>query len=227
MGAEGGNPQQLTLDSGTDVSPAVSPDGRTIVFVSDRNDTTGLWSMDIDGSNPKQLTQDNLDVLPQVSPDGKWVVYMSLQPGKWTLWKVPLEGGDPVQITHETSFAHSISPDGRFLSFQVIDEQLLRLRTVITPFAGGQPVKELDIIPRPFIQVPITWAEDGRGLIYSDMRDGISNLWVHPLDGGQPRQLTHFTSDLIFNYAWSRDGKQLAVARGTITSDVVLFSNFK
>ena len=45
--------------------------------------------------------------------------------------------------------------------------------------------------------------------------------------GGTPRQLTDFRSDLTFFFDWSRDGKQLALARGTRTNDVVLITDFK
>ena len=63
--------------------------------------------------------------------------------------------------------------------------------------------------------------------MYTLTREGVGNLWSQPLEGGKPKQLTHFTSDQIFSYAWSRDGKQLAVSRGTQQSDVVLLSNLK
>jgi len=39
--------------------------------------------------------------------------------------------------------------------------------------------------------------------------------------------VTNFKADLTFSFAWSRDGKQLALARGTVNKDVVLISNFK
>jgi Tol biopolymer transport system component len=53
-------------------------------------------------------------------------------------------------------------------------------------------------------------------------RDGVSNIWIQPLDGGAPKQITHFKSDQIFWFEWSPDGKQLGVSRGAITSDVVM-----
>ena len=65
------------------------------------------------------------------------------------------------------------------------------------------------------------------GLTYEVDRNGVSNIWSQPLEGGKSKQFTHFTSDLIFNYAWSRDGPQLAVSRGRQQSDVVLLSNLK
>ena len=47
------------------------------------------------------------------------------------------------------------------------------------------------------------------------------------VDGGQPRQLTHFTDRTVANFAWSRDGARLAVARATVTNDIVLFKGLK
>ena len=58
-------------------------------------------------------------------------------------------------------------------------------------------------------------------------RDGASNLWRLPLDGGKARQLTDWKTDFIYWHAWSRDGKQLAVSRGTETMDLVLIQNFR
>jgi Tol biopolymer transport system component len=58
-------------------------------------------------------------------------------------------------------------------------------------------------------------------------RDGVSNLWEQPLTGGPTNQLTHFKNELILDFAWSFDGKQLAMARGNFNSNVVLISNFQ
>jgi len=56
---------------------------------------------------------------------------------------------------------------------------------------------------------------------------GLANLWEQPVAGGPRRQITNFTSGLIFDFDWSRDGKQLFLAKGEINSDVILISNFR
>jgi Tol biopolymer transport system component len=67
------------------------------------------------------------------------------------------------------------------------------------------------------------WTPDGRGIAYYTLGPG-GNLWVQPLDGSAPRQITHFTDGRsIVDFAWSRDGKHLAIARTTVTNDIVLF----
>ena len=70
------------------------------------------------------------------------------------------------------------------------------------------------------------WTHDGRALAYVDPKN-LSNINSQIIDGGPSKQVTNFKSDLTFSFAWSRDGKRLALARGTVTKDVVLISNFK
>jgi Tol biopolymer transport system component len=71
---------------------------------------------------------------------------------------------------------------------------------------------------------PKTW---NCGIAYTDTKNGVSNIFAQPLDGGPLKQLTNFTADRIFWFEFSRDGKQIALSRGTQTSDIVLISNFK
>ena len=49
--------------------------------------------------------------------------------------------------------------------------------------------------------------------------------WLHPSVQIMPKQMTNFTDSTIFNFAWSRDGGQLVLARGAVNSDVVLMGN--
>jgi serine/threonine protein kinase len=53
------------------------------------------------------------------------------------------------------------------------------------------------------------------------------NIGRQPIAGGPPKQITNFSSGLIFGFSWSRDGKQLAIARGNRTSDIILISGFR
>jgi Tol biopolymer transport system component len=65
----------------------------------------------------------------------------------------------------------------------------------------------------------------GRAVAYVVREKGVDNLWMQPLDGSARRQLTHFTSERINGYAFSRDGTRLAVGRGHADSDAVLLRN--
>ena len=55
----------------------------------------------------------------------------------------------------------------------------------------------------------------------------MGNIWERKLTGGPAKQLTDFNSGQIFDFYWSADGKQLALTRGKVRSDVILISNFR
>jgi Tol biopolymer transport system component len=227
MNADGTGEKQLSDGTHIDSLPSVSPDGRYVVFKSLRDGNSSLWKMSIDGGQPTRLTKDSLDLYPQFSPDGRWVVYVSFA-GAASLWKVPLEGGQPIQLTDKAwTFAPAVSPDGKLIACEYREQRPNSIRKLaLIPFEGGQPVKLFDL-PATADYENLHWSLDGRALLYIDTRDGVSNIWSQPIDGGPSKQMTNFTTDLIFYFDWSRDGKQLAVSRGNQPSDVVLISNFK
>ncbi|HXG64485.1 MAG TPA: hypothetical protein VNO70_05215 [Blastocatellia bacterium] len=98
MNADGTGQKQLTADAGQNIGAAVSPDGRYIVFMSNRNSPAWhIWRMGMDGSNPTQLTFGGGEQTPVFTPDGRWVLYTSVS--DWTQWKVPVAGGDPARVT--------------------------------------------------------------------------------------------------------------------------------
>ena len=224
--ADGTGQHQLTADAHINVTPAVSPDGRYVVFGSDRAGAQNIWRVDMSGANPKRLTTGMSDQKPHCSPDSRWVVYTSNDNGKQRLWKVSIDGGNPAQLTDYTSSYPVISPDGKQIASGYYDEQVKprRWRIAIIPFAGGKPTMSFDM---PAWPLTLRWASDGRALTHILTRGGISNIWSLPLDGSPPVQLTDFKSDLIYWFDWSRDGKQLALARGSVTSDVVLITDLK
>jgi hypothetical protein len=53
------------------------------------------------------------------------------------------------------------------------------------------------------------------------------NVWIQPVVGGPPQQLTRFVSDEVQTFAWSPDGRYLALSRGTDIRDAVLIRNFR
>ncbi len=227
MDGDGSNPKQLTDSLADDTLPAVSPDGRYIVFTSNRSGKLNLWRMDMDGGNPKQLTN-GLALEPDFSPDGRWVACIFVQSGKLTLWKVPVYGGSPVQLTETFANAPSVSSDGKLIAYLYYDEQAeKKTKVVIIPSKGGAPVKVLDYTPAPPPNQGLQWTPDDGSIIYQDGRQGGANLWRLPLNGGAARQLTDFKSEQIWNFYFTRDGRQLVCARGTTTSDVVMISESK
>jgi Tol biopolymer transport system component len=93
---------------------------------------------------------------------------------------------------------------------------------------GGATVNEFEA---PAIITGVNWTADGRALTYVRNTTGnTQNVYMQPLSGGAPIQLTHFDSEpaVVSAYAWSRDGKKFAVTRARYNdTDVVIFTGFK
>ncbi|MGH9766888.1 MAG: DPP IV N-terminal domain-containing protein, partial [Blastocatellia bacterium] len=228
MDQDGKNQRQLTTpETRADRHPAVTPDGRYIVFVSNRTGNSNIYRYDLSTGDQQQLTTGVSEEFPAVSADGKWVIYTSTGSIKHTLWKVPIDGGDPAQLTDKLSTWPDVSPDGQKIACWYRAEQGARWQIAVIPISGGAPDKVLEVPPIADPAIPTRWAHDGRGISFVGIRDGVSNIWYQPLDGGAPKQLTSFTSDQIFWFDWSSDGKQLACSRGRMLNDVVLITESK
>jgi serine/threonine protein kinase/Tol biopolymer transport system component len=221
---DGSDQRQLTSSAGTNTFPAVSPDGRYIAFVSSRTGTYLLWRMDIDGASLKELGEAG-PYPPAFSPDGRWVVYEGSV--DYGLLKVSIDGGESVRLSQTPSQLPRVSPDGKLIACIYRETPGARYQLAILPSEGGQPVKTFDIARTFDWTRRLSWSPDGAAIHYVDTRGGVSNIWSQPAEGGPPKQLTNFKSDLIFAFDWSRDGKLLVLSRGTINSDVVLISDAK
>ena len=216
----------------------VKPDARTystmsscgdryIIFDSYTGTKSELWRTDADGSNPTLLVPQDVND-ENCSPDGRWLVYAtnSLSEGS-KIFRMSVDGGAPTEIGIAAGGGGwaSISPDGKMIAYDMQEgSPIPQLKYAIIPASGGSVVKAFSRLsgsgtPR--------WAPDGKGLQFLLTRKGASNVWEQPLAGGEPHPVTDFTSGHIFGFSWSRDGKNLFVAKGLRTSDVILISNFR
>jgi Tol biopolymer transport system component len=219
---DGTNQRQLTSNAGLNALPYASADGRYIVFVSTRTGSPHIWRMNSDGSNLKQLTNGIAEVSPVVTPDNQWIVYQSAD--NLGLWKVSIDGGNPVQVMDRLASQHAVSPDGKLIACRYREQDLSPFVLALIDFATGKTVKTIDIPPT---NNSLDWSADGRSVLYTDTRGGVSNIWSQAIDGGAPKQVTNFKSDLIFAFDLSPDGKQMTLSRGTVSNNVVLISDVK
>jgi Tol biopolymer transport system component len=93
-------------------------------------------------------------------------------------------------------------------------------------FEGGTPTKRFDIGERP-VYWDWGWAADGRSLLYTKNEGGSDNIWIQPIAGGTPKQITHFNTEQIMRFDLSRDGKRIVMRRDTSKLDVVLIRDLK
>jgi Tol biopolymer transport system component/DNA-binding winged helix-turn-helix (wHTH) protein len=221
MNEDGSDQKQLTPGRKwiSDSAIRVTPDGRYILFHSDRSGSSEIWRIDVDGGSPTQITTGGTKYQPGVSADAKWVVYRSWEDGRGLLWKAPIDGGTPVRLTDKPGAWPIVSPDGRFIACGSEG------KLIVIPFDGGAPVKRFDMPPTATLYCSgAIWSPDGSAVLY---RDTIQGIWRQPLSGGNPEKIPGLRSETVFHFAISPDGQNLAITYGTETSDAVLISNFR
>jgi Tol biopolymer transport system component len=214
------------------IRPRGCADGRYIVFVWANHSSSkrvNIWRVDIDGSNPKQLTYGATDVGAVCSPDGRWVYYENLD--SLRLFRVPIDGGTPEIVPGTTlsggllaSPGLGLSTDGKLLVFLATssDRKMSVGKLVLVPLNAG-PKPHLQFVdPDPRIGHFPEFAPDGKAIVYPVRENGTDNLWLHPLDGSPGRRITDFKTDMIQTFQFSLDGKTLGVMRTHTESDVVL-----
>jgi TolB protein len=234
--ADGGNRVKLTANAGQDnTAPAVSPDGRFIVFISNRTGTNQIWRMDIEGGNQKQLTftEDSNERVqtPTFSADGTEILFIKRAGGSSAVWKIPVDGGAAVQVSRlvygATEGFIALSPDGKNFAYHHLankpaaGRERPKFRIGVLPADGSAPepqVFDLDM-RRPFVQWTSAATFD-----YSSGTFNNSTLWRQSIAGGAAEKLIDFP-DRIFNFAWSNNRKNLAVARGRQLGDALLITN--
>jgi serine/threonine protein kinase/Tol biopolymer transport system component len=210
---------------GGEFQPAVSPDGHHIVYIVERPSGSYLWRSELNRRNLKRLTDENLIFYPTFTADGKSVIYSVLREERRVVAKSTIEGGAPMTLVEKQAWRPVVSPDGTKIACNYWDDMNAQWKIAVFPSEGGQPLMIFDA-PGDFERV-VRWMPDGNGMSFIVTRGGSSNIWMQPLEGGMPKQLTGFKTGRIFDFAWSRDGQRIAFAQGSLTSDVVLIQNFK
>ena len=238
LSLDGSKQTELFSDNNAAISrPTVCGSGRYIVFHMrghEGNPIGRLFRVDADGSNLKQLTNGQSGDGAVCSPGSKFVYYFdgqTLQPAR-----IPLEGGSAEVIELSVpkgapKFPISgISSDGLLLAaFTSIPDpatNTYKKKILIAKTdSPGTSIFVLDADPR----INVTnggfphFTPDGQAVVYTvTSENNADNVWLQPLDGKPGHQITQFTSDRIFGFGWSPDGKKLAVGRGHIESDVIL-----
>jgi Tol biopolymer transport system component len=182
-----GLPRKVISGSRLQADDEFSPDGKRIVFLSDRSGNTEIWVADADGSNAAQLTFFGapLTGTPRWSPDGRWIAFDSRPGGHAGVFVVSGEGGAPRRVTPPSMDAvvPSWSSDGKWIYFcwnRSGDLEIWRM-----PAAGGEAV-----------QVTKTGGfearepKDGKWLYYSRPPSRLvgrlekPGIWRMPVEGG-------------------------------------------
>jgi Tol biopolymer transport system component len=226
LDARSGALRRITATSCLEDYPDVSPDGRTIVFHSDRSGRTGLFSLGADGTGLQPVTgPDIVATMPRWSPDGRTLAFVDRTGADWSIAVRPVDG---LTVRRLVTRALGLqgpqwSPDGRRLAYSMGDGN------------GSYSIHVVDLdgterlvaAPGGLAMFP-SWSPDGRLVAFQHEKNGPRQIWVAPAEGGEARPVSSGAAELS-HPQWSRadpdrilvvvDHKNLAflsVAKGTL-----------
>ena len=227
-GSDGSNPKQIlaNLPGVEDISGC--GDGKHILYGQVVGEESNVWRIDADGSNPTQLTREKSAVMPNCSPDGQWLFYWNDQ--ERVLNRLPIDGGAPTKVSlpNLSNPFTRISPDAKSVLYAGENPKgpTKPYLFSIANLAKGTAAFQFEAVPGMGMTVP-QWDPAGHGFYLNLSRQGAANIWKMESPGGPVKQVTNFSSGLIASYVWSLDGKNLYVARGTKSNDVILLRSAK
>lgn len=133
MNADGTHQERLTNSSGADLNPSFSPDGRKVVFESDRDGDKEIYVIDILNKKTIKLTDNSIDDFdPAWSPDGENIVFVSNRDGNNEIYIMNKNGGLQQRLTNNKieGTSPSWSPDGKRITYVHKNEiYLMKIKT--------------------------------------------------------------------------------------------------
>ena len=143
--------------------------------------------------------------------------------------KIPIEGGEPVLLTPNLSLRPVVSPDGAMIACYYSSEKIKGAwKIAILPVEGGEPLQIIEtpdtVNLEPPPTRPLAWSLDNKSIFYVNDKGDTSNIYkIGIAENAKPERITEFTSGRIFDFTLSADGKRLIFAKGSSTSDIVMF----
>jgi eukaryotic-like serine/threonine-protein kinase len=208
---------RLTDFAGLQSSPAFSPDGKSVAFVSDSTGSRQIWIRLLAGGPPLQITHDAGDHLePRWTQDSAAIIYYTPPPegdAQGTLWEISALGGSPRRLVSSMSGA-DISHDGKRLTFFRLNGKQMEL---VASDRNGSNAKVVMQAVVSFSYRQPRWSPDDSSIAYLHSRENwADDVYVVPSAGGSTRQVTD-DNTLMSGLAWVADGSRIVYssARGS------------
>jgi len=174
--------QQFKLDIDQATSPAISPDGRKILFSGSQDGIRDIFLLSVEDGTIENLTQDSFfDYSPIWSPDGKTVVYLSSIHGYYKLFKFDIEEPEnKIQLTYgdyddqEPTF----TPDGKTLLYSSDETGIYNIYALDLDI--GEVTQHTDILGCAFSPAPLD--REGKKIAYISFLKGMYKLYTMDLD---------------------------------------------
>ncbi len=179
---------------------------QSIVFYSSRDGNPEIYSMNLDGSNQRRLTNICCNYIPNWSPDGTKIAFYSFRDGNGQIYSMNADGSNQTRLTNNTAFdaVPVWSPDGTKIAFSSDrdgDREVYVLTLSTSTTAQLTNNTSYDDVP--------SWSPDGSQLCFESNRDGDLEIFKMDANGANQTQLT-FNTVNERDCAWSPNGAKIA-----------------
>jgi Tol biopolymer transport system component len=213
--ASGGTPVQITDRVHLNMSPTWTPDGKRLLFISNRGGRRDIYQIALrDSGEPSgdaALVTAGLNALTiDLSKDGSRLAY-SVYATEANIWSIPIPDHPPASLSSASQVTFgsqsvegiSVSPDGKWLAFDSSrsgNQDIYRM-----PVSGGELEQLTTNASDDFLPV---WSPDGREIVFYSWRSGNRDVYVMAADGRSERQLTSDPGHEFYP-DWSPDGRHV------------------
>jgi Tol biopolymer transport system component len=221
------NPVNLSNHPSSDTRPRYSPDGRTIVFESNRTGFNELWLMNADGSNQRQLTFSPAgghgNGAANFSPGGDQIAYQSTRDGNFNVYRIDIDGKNDTRLTNlavEESLP-AWSPNGDKIAFNSRRVDPSADVHLMNPDGTG----DVDLTNNPGTEDSWpAWSPDGSMIAFHSRRDDALGEEIYRMNanGTGVVRLTNniVPGDAVKSFdvfpAWSPDGTRITWTSGRL-----------
>jgi Tol biopolymer transport system component len=180
--------RQLTDHPSNDYDPGFSHDGKQLIWSAERSGNFETWMMNLDGTNARQISRDNVDAQnPTATPDGDLVVYNSRHGDKFGLWKIRADGTGAIRLIEGELLWPQISPDGRYVSYAIVLGKCLTAIRVVRIADGQQVAFEIRLEAREFPNGRSRWLPDGSAIAFNWQAPGAPGIYAKTYSGSTQR----------------------------------------
>ena len=223
--ASGANAVQLSFLAANPGFPRWSPDGKSIAFHcnTEETGTADVFVVPAEGGKPRNVTSHPAnDTFPSFSHDGQWIYFSSNRSGAPFIWKIPVSGGSAVQVSPTPGLLAIESSDGAYL-YYVEDPRtdgfgpLVRL-----PLKGGEPVKLVEGVASTSFDVI-----DG-GVYYIARVAGGTQVNYFDFATRRSTTIAGKLGNVVWGLTATHDGRTILFSRvDSSVDDLMLVENFR